>query len=116
MYVSHRRQLINPTLNPAGIFSVCALKLLLLSMQSYCSKGNSKRSSFLVSKTAFDVDREQEPATAMENQNQDIIGASATLLVLSTVFVALRLLSRKLSKAGFWVSMRFTKFKDQADD
>lgn len=70
---------------------------------------------FFVSKTVFDVDRKQETATAMENQNQSIIGASVTLLVLSTVFVALRLLSRNLSKAGFWVSMRFVKSKDQAE-
>ena len=54
--------------------------------------------------------------TAMENHNLEIIGASATLLVLSTVFVSLRLLSRKLSKAGLWVSIDFTRFKDQADD
>lgn len=60
-------------------------------------------------KIAFNVDREQERATAMENQNQRIIGASATLLTLSTVFVALRLLSRKVSKAGFWVSMCFVE-------
>lgn len=71
---------------------------------------------FFDSKTAVDVDREQEMATAMENQNLGIIGASVTLLGLSTVFVVLRLLSRKLSKAGFWVSMRFIKSKDQADD
>lgn len=45
--LSHRRQLLNPTLNPAGIlFFVSALKLLLLSMQSYCLIRNSKRSSF----------------------------------------------------------------------
>lgn len=69
-----------------------------------------------VSKTGFNVDREQERATAMENQNQLIIGACVTLLALSTVFVALRLLSRKLSKAGFWVSMCFVKSKGQADD
>ena len=71
---------------------------------------------FFVFKTAFNVDREQERATAMENQNQKIIGASVTLLTLSTVFVALRLLSRKLSKAGFWVSMCFVKSKGQTDD
>lgn len=71
---------------------------------------------FFESKTAFDVDREQEMATAMENQNFGIISASVTLLGLSTVFVVLRLLSRKLSKAGYWVSMRFIKSKDQADD
>lgn len=71
---------------------------------------------FFVSKIAINVDREQERATAMENQNQEIIGASVTLLVLSTVFVALRLLSRKLSKAGYWVSMCLVKSKRQADD
>lgn len=78
---------------------------------------NELRASFLFLslKTAFDVGREQETANAMENQNQTIIGASVTLLVLSTVFVVLRLLSRKLSNAGFWVSMRFVKSKDQAD-
>lgn len=36
------------------------------------------------------------------NHNPRIIGASVTLLTLSTTFVALRLASRKLSGAGFW--------------
>lgn len=32
-----------------------------------------------------------------------LIGSSIVLITLSTIFVALRLVSRKLSKAGFWV-------------
>ena len=39
------------------------------------------------------------------NEGSRVIGSQATLLVLSTTFVALRLLSRKLSGAGFWVSL-----------
>lgn len=37
------------------------------------------------------------------NQNMRLIGSSAALIALSTIFVLLRLVSRKLSKAGFWV-------------
>lgn len=37
------------------------------------------------------------------NQQGRIIAASAALIVLTTAFVSLRLLSRRLSRAGFWV-------------
>ena len=42
------------------------------------------------------------------NQTKRLIGSSVALIALSTTFVLLRLVSRKLSKAGFWV--RFTTF------
>lgn len=45
---------------------------------------------------------ETDPAL-YENRNGDILGASITLLVLPTVAVTLRLLSRWMSRAGFWV-------------
>ena len=38
------------------------------------------------------------------NSNGQILGASMALLVLPTVFVALRLVSRYMAGAGFWVS------------
>lgn len=38
-----------------------------------------------------------------ENQNERLIGSSVALIALSTTFVLLRLASRKVSKAGFWV-------------
>ena len=37
------------------------------------------------------------------DQKGRLVGSMITLLVLSTFFVCLRLLSRKLSKAGFWL-------------
>lgn len=37
------------------------------------------------------------------NQKGRIIAASAALIVLTTVFVLLRLLSRRLSRVGLWV-------------
>ena len=37
------------------------------------------------------------------NRNSQVISASATLLVLPTIFVALRVVSRFISGAGFWV-------------
>lgn len=37
------------------------------------------------------------------DQKGRILGSMIALLVLSTTFVMLRLLSRKLSKAGFWL-------------
>lgn len=43
-----------------------------------------------------------------ENEKRRLIGSSAVLIALSTIFVILRLVSRKLSKAGFWV--RFPTF------
>ena len=36
-------------------------------------------------------------------KNGQIISASVTLLVLPTLFVALRVVSRYMSEAGFWV-------------
>ena len=38
------------------------------------------------------------------NSNGEIWGASMALLVLPTVFVGLRLVSRYMAGAGFWVS------------
>ena len=37
------------------------------------------------------------------DQQGRIVGSMITLLILSTAFVMLRMLSRKLSKAGFWL-------------
>lgn len=106
--VSHR-QLINPTRR--NILCVRFKDTTTILRKAIAQKGIRRSFPFFVSKTAFDVNREQETATAMENQSLNLIGSSVALLVLSTVFVALRLLSRKLSKAGFWVSMRFDKSK-----
>ena len=39
-----------------------------------------------------------------ENRNGYILGASITLLLLPTLAVTLRLLSRRMYRAGFWVS------------
>lgn len=39
-----------------------------------------------------------------ESQTKRLIGSSVVLIALSTIFVLLRLLSRRLSKAGFWVT------------
>lgn len=44
-----------------------------------------------------------EPAGGHDNQTKRLIGSSVALIALSTIFVFLRLVSRKLSKAGFWV-------------
>ena len=41
------------------------------------------------------------------NRSGEVISASITLLVLPTVFVALRLLSRYMSGAGLWVCPSF---------
>ena len=40
-----------------------------------------------------------------ENETKRLIGSSVVLIVLSTTFVVLRLVSRKLSKAGFGVRL-----------
>ena len=37
------------------------------------------------------------------NRDGEIIAASVTLLILPTVFVALRMVSRRLARASFWV-------------
>lgn len=42
-----------------------------------------------------------------ENETKRLIGSSVVLIALSTIFVLLRLVSRKLSKAGFWVTYYF---------
>ena len=46
-----------------------------------------------------------QPRTAAKdiNRNGEIISASVTLLILPTVFVALRVVSRRLARASFWV-------------
>lgn len=38
-----------------------------------------------------------------DSQTKRLIWSSVALIALSTIFVSLRLVSRKLSKAGFWV-------------
>lgn len=38
------------------------------------------------------------------DQRGRIIGSNVAIIALTIIFVALRLLSRKLSRAGFWVS------------
>ena len=54
------------------------------------------------------------PSELAQDRRGEVIGASVTLLILPTVAVALRLLSRWVSRAGFWVScLTFTdKRKD----
>lgn len=42
------------------------------------------------------------------NQTKRLIASSVALIALSTSFVFLRLVSRKLSKAGFWVRLFLT--------
>ena len=44
------------------------------------------------------------PSELAQDRRGEVIGASVTLLILPTVAVALRLLSRWVSRAGFWVS------------
>lgn len=39
-----------------------------------------------------------------ESETKRLIGSSVVLIALSTIFVLLRLVSRKVSKAGFWVT------------
>ena len=46
-----------------------------------------------------------DPAMSASRQSS-IVGASVTLLVLSTVVVSLRLVSRWISRAGFWVGQK----------
>lgn len=41
------------------------------------------------------------------SESRRLIGTSVVLIALSTIFVVLRLVSRKLSKAGFWVTYYF---------
>ena len=41
--------------------------------------------------------------TLYENRNGEILGASIALFILPTLAVTLRLLSRWMSRAGFWV-------------
>lgn len=40
----------------------------------------------------------------LNNRSGQVVGASVALIVLPTVTVALRLLSRWISRAGYWVS------------
>ena len=49
------------------------------------------------------------------DQRGRIIGSCAAVISLAVIFVFLRLLSRKLSRAGYWVrdSMRFNYFRCQ---
>ncbi|KAL9068514.1 MAG: hypothetical protein Q9161_006163 [Pseudevernia consocians] len=51
--------------------------------------------------TTITTNPKTDPAL-YENRNGDILGASLTLLLLPTVTVTLRLLSRWISRAGFW--------------
>lgn len=41
-----------------------------------------------------------------DNQNERLIGSNVALITLSTTFVLLRLASRRVSKAGFWVRLQ----------
>ena len=44
------------------------------------------------------------PSELAQDRRGEVIGASVTLLILPTLAVALRLLSRWMSRARFWVS------------
>ena len=46
------------------------------------------------------------------NRNGEIISASLTLLILPTVFVALRVVSRCLARASFWVCSLLNRLFD----
>lgn len=47
--------------------------------------------------------RDLSPSKVSQNRRGEVIGASVPLLILPTLAVALRLLSRRISKARFWV-------------
>ena len=47
-----------------------------------------------------------EDPTLWANSNGQVLSASVVLLVLPTVFVALRLISRWVAGAGLWVCRR----------
>ena len=44
------------------------------------------------------------------DQRGRIIGSCAAIITLSVLFVILRLLSRKLSRAGYWVRSRMLRY------
>lgn len=54
------------------------------------------------------------PSELAQDRSGEVIGASVTLLILPTLAVALRLLSRWMSRAGFWVSC-LTHFDKRED-
>ena len=43
------------------------------------------------------------PTVSNEDRSSHVIGSAVILIILPTVTVILRLLSRYMSKAGFWV-------------
>ena len=49
------------------------------------------------------------------DQRGRIIGSYAAIITLTIIFVFLRLLSRKLSRAGYWVSSKSWMQKPSAD-
>lgn len=57
---------------------------------------------------------ETDPAL-YENRNGEILGASLTLLLLPALAATLRLLSRWMSRAGFWVRAPSAVKKDQKE-
>lgn len=48
-----------------------------------------------------------------ENRNGEILGASIALFILPTLAVTLRLLSRWMSRAGFWVRAQLAATRDE---
>ena len=54
------------------------------------------------------------PSELAQDRRGEVIGASAALLILPTLAVALRLLSRWISRAGFWVS--YLTYSDKRED
>lgn len=54
--------------------------------------------------------------TLYENRNGEILGASITLLILPTLAVTLRLLSRWMSRAGYWVRAQSAATRDERRD
>ena len=54
------------------------------------------------------------PSELAQDRRGEVIGASVPLLILPTLAVALRLLSRWMSRAGFWVSC--LTYSDKRED
>ena len=46
------------------------------------------------------------------DQRGRIIGSAAAIITITVIFVLLRLLSRRLSGAGFWVRLQWLKIND----
>ena len=54
------------------------------------------------------------PSELAQDRRGEVIGASVALLILPTLAVALRLLSRWMSRASFWVSC--LAYSDKGED